>query len=95
MSEHTPGPWIGKKTGSGGQGLIYSEKDGRNVAVIYDERDIPLIESAPKLLAVCKCALADLEGIMPEFEPGGDRKHPAWTTIRELWAAIGQAEGRA
>ena len=25
-------------------------------------------------------ALADLEGIMPEFEPSGDREHPAWET---------------
>jgi hypothetical protein len=36
-------------------------------------------------------ALADLEGIMPEFEPSGDRTHPAWETIERLKAAI---EGR-
>ncbi len=47
----------------------------------------------PNLLAVCRCALADLEGILPEFEPGGDRQHPAWRTIKELRAAIVQAEG--
>lgn len=45
------------------------------------------------LLDAAKCALADLEGIMPEFEPSGDREHPAWTTIKELRAAIKLAEG--
>jgi hypothetical protein len=33
-------------------------------------------------------ALADLEGIMPEFEPSGDREHPAWETIKELRDAL-------
>jgi hypothetical protein len=36
------------------------------------------------LIQEAKCALADLEGIMPEFEPSGDRTHPAWTTITNL-----------
>jgi hypothetical protein len=31
-----------------------------------------------------RCAIADLEGIMPEFEPSGDREHPAWKTIKQL-----------
>ena len=35
-------------------------------------------------------ALADLEGIMPEFEPSGDRQHPAWTTIERLKDAVGR-----
>jgi len=45
------------------------------------------------LLEACKSALADLEGIMPEFEPSGDRLHPGWLTIEELRAALTQAEG--
>ena len=40
------------------------------------------------LLQAAMCALADLEGIMPEFEPSGDREHPAWATIDELREAI-------
>lgn len=35
-----------------------------------------------------KYALADLEGIMPEFEASGDRVHPAWKTIDELKNAL-------
>lgn len=31
-----------------------------------------------------RCAQADLEGIMPEFEPSGDRSHPGWTTLSEI-----------
>jgi hypothetical protein len=34
--------------------------------------------------ALLKCALADLEGIIPEFEPSGDREHPAWKTMQEI-----------
>jgi len=37
-----------------------------------------------KVTAALLCAHADLEGIMPEFEPSGDRKHPAWKTIKLL-----------
>lgn len=44
------------------------------------------------LLFAAKCALADLEGIMPEFEPSGDREHPGWRTIKDLKAAIKLAE---
>jgi hypothetical protein len=41
-----------------------------------------------ELLQVAKNALADLEGIMPEFDPDGN--HPAWLTIEELREAIGE-----
>ena len=39
-----------------------------------------------------RCALADLEGIMPEFEPSGDREHSGWKTIEELKNAIAKAD---
>jgi hypothetical protein len=44
------------------------------------------------LLSAAKNALADLEGIMPELEPSGDREHPAWRTIEELRFATRIAE---
>lgn len=50
-----------------------------------------LIAAAPDLLQAARCALADLEGILPEFEPSGDREHPAWQTIAELKAANAKA----
>jgi len=40
------------------------------------------------LIQAAKNALADLEGILPEYEPSGDRLHPAWQTIEELKIAI-------
>ncbi len=40
------------------------------------------------LIEAAKCALADLEGIMPEFEPSGDRQHSGWKTINELKKAL-------
>lgn len=39
-----------------------------------------------ELLAALRCALADLQGIMPEFEPSGD-EHPEWKTIEEWRSA--------
>ena len=46
------------------------------------------------LLHGCRCALADLEGIMPDYESSGDRLHPGWVTIKELRAALAKAEGK-
>ena len=46
------------------------------------------------LLAAARCALADLEGILPEYDLTGESEHPAWKTIEELQAAINQAEVR-
>jgi hypothetical protein len=73
----------------------FREEDGKwfypcpsDDCVLHDAR---LIAAAPDLLAAARCALADLEGIMPEFEPSGDREHPAWQTIKELQAAIKKA----
>jgi hypothetical protein len=60
----------------------YAEKLG------IDEWSECVIAKAPDLLFAAKCALADLEGIMPEFEPSGDREHPAWETIKLLKKAI-------
>ena len=45
-----------------------------------------------RIFQAAKNALADLEGIMPEFEPSGDRNHPAWRTINELKTEIAQVE---
>lgn len=45
-----------------------------------------------KLYSAAKNALADLEGIMPEFDASGDRTHPAWKTMKELQEAIDDLE---
>jgi hypothetical protein len=49
-------------------------------------------ERLADLLKAASNALADLEGIMPEFEPSGDREHPAWQTITDLRNAIEMAK---
>jgi len=41
-------------------------------------------ENAEELVATLKCALADLEGVMPEVEPSGDREHSGWKTIEDI-----------
>jgi hypothetical protein len=58
------------------------------ICELESESTARLLAKAPDLLFAAKCALADLEGIMPEFEPSGDREHPAWETIKLLKKAI-------
>ena len=55
-------------------------------------RTARLFATSPALFQLCKEALADLEGIMPEYEPSGDREHPAWETIERLRAVISRVE---
>jgi hypothetical protein len=38
------------KPGSGGQGLVIDEADGRTVAVAYDEKDAEILAAAPTAL---------------------------------------------
>ena len=60
-----------------------------------EEANARLIAAAPKLLAAACHALADLEGILPEFDPSGERGHPAWETVEELRDALAEAKGLA
>ena len=69
--------------------------DDETVSESDHEANARLIMAAPDMLAAATSALADLEGIMPEFEPSGDREHPAWATIAELRQAIAKAKGEA
>ena len=57
------------------------EQNLQQLAAIIRRHAAPLHNAA-------RCAMADLEGIMPEFEPSGDRQHPAWKTLKELKALL-------
>ena len=61
--------------GSCGQGLVI-EDTGRTVAVCYDEKDAPLIASAPELVE----ALESLVAVFAHTE-GNDRGNKAKTEI--------------
>ena len=71
--------------------FVGQDVDKTEIPAATNERD-KLKEINKELLAACKCALADLEGIMPELEPSGDRQLPGWETIKELRATIAKAE---
>ena len=83
----TPGPWYEAKTGNH-QGLIVSEKDGRNIAVAYDKKDAPLIAAAPKLLEALKMFMA-------QYDIPGDRDRASRPEIRAAYEALAQVEGRS
>lgn len=39
-----------------------------------------------------RCCDADLEGVMPEYEPSGDRQHSGWQSMKDAKKAIRNAE---
>ena len=49
-----------------------------------EHKDWAVYQMYFRLESICRCALADLEGIMPEFDASGDREHPGWQTIAGL-----------
>jgi hypothetical protein len=48
-TNHTPGAWIGQIV-PGGQGLVYAEETGQNIALAYDPKNVALIAAAPAML---------------------------------------------
>ena len=103
--QHTPGPW---KVTCAPQWWSVSEATGyrRTICRLIDregehpidhresEASARLIAAAPAMLQALRCALADLEGIMPDADPSGDRVHPGWTTIAEIEALLATVGGR-
>ena len=71
-------------------GVRAMNDDGWLVAEIYhsDPQTVRLMLAAPELHFACRCALADLEGIMPDHDPCGEHSHPGWKTIGELKKAL-------
>jgi hypothetical protein len=102
---HTPGPWAIGQTVNNYVQIVAPEYRTLTDAdhVVCELRawrqprcddNANLIAAAVELLAAARAAVADMEGIMPEFDCDGDRQHPGWKTIEELRAAIAKAEGR-
>lgn len=101
MNAHTPAPWVAKTYSTetvrdavgiyAGSMLLPIVPDIAGRSIKECDANIRLIAAAPDLLAVAQCALADLEGILPEFDP--EHEHPAWETLAELRAAITKATG--
>lgn len=84
---HTPAPWA---IGSNGASVKVTDADGKAVCMLTPRKGMwngDLIAAAPDLLDACRCALADLEGVVDDL-PGD---HPAYLTIKELRAAIQKA----
>lgn len=79
----TPETWYEASTGNH-QGLVISEKNGRNVAVCYDKADAPLIATGPELLEAAKAMLdADPSSRVAQAKAAA-----------ALYQAISKAEGR-
>ena len=74
-------------------GIYDPDGTGTDIAIVKgDEKLASLFRASAEMFSTCKNALADLEGIMPEVDPSGDRTHPAWKTIEELRAVISSVE---
>jgi hypothetical protein len=46
-----------------------------------------------QIVSVMRCAIADLEGMLPEIDPSGDREHSGWKTLDELNEMVKILEG--
>ena len=102
MSDHTPGEWGVDSLPAhdavnikelGWVAIEAMDEDVGGHVAYCDPINAPLIAAAPELLSAARCALADLEGIIPDLDFDGEREHPAWKTIEELRQAINKAEG--
>ena len=82
MGKHSEGPWYAAKSAGRGQGLIISEKTGKNIAVAYDEIDAPVLAAAPDLLEACEKIIEDWE-------------HNLTEAMRLVHAAVDKAKGGA
>jgi hypothetical protein len=52
-------------------------------------------DTTQQLVEALRRCVADLEGILPVLDAGGDRLHPGWQTLVEAHAAIAKAGGDA
>ena len=87
-----PNWYTGK--GSGGQGTVIEETTGRTVAVAYDEKDAPLLASAPELLAALETAYAVMTSARVEvYNHNRANYEQIEKAIDEAHAAITKATG--
>ena len=70
-------------------GLLLEERNGHRAWRLLAKWQEPTVTEC------ALCALADLEGIMPQIEPSGERKHPGWQTIEDLRQALGLDKTKA
>jgi hypothetical protein len=72
--------------------MPYPDSDYPSILRGRDKRESQrLLAAAPDLLDACRCAEADLTGLIDTFGLDGE---PAEETLAELTAAIAKAEGR-
>lgn len=73
-----------------GQSLAAAKAEEVRVQIAGKKLDLVGIGQQSALQSAAVRALADLLGIMPEFEPNGDREHPGWETLYDLALALRQ-----
>jgi hypothetical protein len=92
MSAYTPGPWFTAATSTIGHHAVI---DGDGFTICdpspMGAANARLIASAPALVDVLRCALADLEGLAGDYEL--DDEHPARESIAEAQALLARIEG--
>jgi len=59
----------------------------KDITEMYDnlmEAYIRIAREYASLMNVIKYAIADLEGVMPAYEPSGDGEHSGWQIINDI-----------
>ena len=80
------GAWLGQFR----QGLVNDKKTGKNIALVYDKKNAPLVAAAPELMAALKQAITVMEETMQNL-CDGDRDGEDQEAIDNLDAQIQQA----
>lgn len=80
--------WYEANMGNDHQGLVISESDGANIAVVYDKKNAPLIAAAPELLAALKLV------VNSEYDRDDESRNFEQSTLDEFESVIAKAEGK-
>ena len=70
------------------QALVICEKTGKNIAVVYDKADAPLIAASPNLLAA-------LERLAEKTRRANAIQHSGGTILSEDWSELHQITNEA
>ncbi len=83
------GPWSYEPGGVYASGFTVAQVDpGGRLPVKQVDALGRMLASLPQLRLAAKCALADLEGLMPDVDASGQRQHAGWITVKQLKAAL-------
>ena len=98
MTAHTPTPWASQLSAGEHQGLIYEVATGRTIALVYDVKDMPIIERAvnahDELVAALTNIALQANDLAKELDMNSDAHSYAIGIRDDARAALAKVEGK-